>query len=142
MGSNPTASIIFIMIQKESKLRCADNSGANILKCIRVGVGKKKAILGSTILVVIKNFKKRNKKLKKKVQLKKKNKYLGLIVNSKNRVRRHDGTFFCCDKNKVLLINLQNQLIGTRVYGCLVKELNLVKNKKYQKLVSVAKFLI
>lgn len=136
------------MIQKETNLRCLDNSGVNIVKCIKLFGGlKKTAHLGELILVVLKHFKKAKyvpKNLKTKIlKLKKKNKELGLIIGLVKKTRRNDGSFFSCDRNKVVLITKKGELIGSRVYGFVTKELKLLRlKKKYDNLISVAKYCL
>ena len=131
------------MIQKETKLQTRDNSGVNFVKCVKLFGGiKKTALLGESVLVVIKNFKHRKRFkhiVKKKASLlQKKNKILALIVGTKKRKRRSDGAFFLSDKNKVLLVSKAYVVLGTRVYGFVPKELRLNKNK-YGSVVALAK---
>ena len=116
------------MIQKETILQTRDNSGVNYVKCIKLFGGiKKTARLCESILVVIKNFKhrKRFKHIVKKQAsiLKKKNKILALIVGTKQRERRKDGSFFSSDGNKVLLVSRAYVVLGTRIYGFVPAEL-------------------
>lgn len=134
------------MIQKETILQTRDNSGVNYVKCVKLFGGiKKTAFLCESVLVVIKNFKHRKKFkhiVKKKASaLKKKNKILALIVGTKKRKRRVDGSFFFCDKNKVLLVSKAYSVLGTRIYGFVPKELKSSKNK-FSSIVSLAKSLL
>jgi large subunit ribosomal protein L14 len=134
------------MIQKETILQTRDNSGVNYVKCVKLFGGiKKTAFLCESVLVVIKNFKHRKKFkhiVKKKASaLKKKNKILALIVGTKKRKRRVDGSFFFCDKNKVLLVSKVYGVLGTRIYGFVPKELKSSKNK-FSSVVSLAKALL
>ena len=122
------------MIHKETILQTRDNSGVNYVKCVKLFGGlKKNAYLCESILVVIKNFKHRKKFkhiVKKKASvLKKKNKILALIVGTKKRKRRQDGSFFSSDGNKVLLVSPAYVVLGTRIYGFVPKELKVNKNK-------------
>lgn len=131
------------MIQKETILQTRDNSGVNFVKCVKLFGGiKKTALLGESVLVVIKNFKHRKRFkhiVKKKASLlQKKNKILALIVGTKKRKRRSDGGFFYSDKNKILLVSKAYVVLGTRIYGFVPKELKLNKNK-YSSVVSLAK---
>jgi large subunit ribosomal protein L14 len=131
------------MIQKETILQTRDNSGVNYVKCIKLFGGiKKNAYLCESILVVIKNFKHRKRFkhiIKKKASLlQKKNKILALIVGTKKRKRRPDGSFFFCDKNKVLLVSSAYVVLGTRIYGFVPKELKL-NTTKFSSVVSLAK---
>jgi large subunit ribosomal protein L14 len=122
------------MIQKETILQTRDNSGVNYVKCVKLFGGiKKNARLCESILVVIKNFKHRKRFkhiVKKKASvLQKKNKILALIVGTKKRKRRQDGSFFSSDRNKVLLVSKSYVVLGTRIYGFVPKELKLNKNR-------------
>jgi large subunit ribosomal protein L14 len=131
------------MIQKETILQTRDNSGVNYVKCIKLFGGiKKNALLCESILVVIKNFKHRKRFkhiIKKKASvLEKKNKILALIVGTKKRIRRLDGSFFYSDRNKVLLVTSSYVVLGTRIYGFVPKELKLNKTR-FSSVISLAK---
>lgn len=136
------------MIQKETKLICSDNSGVNYVKCVRLFGGLKKiALLGESILIVIKNYKHRKKFkhiIKKKAQhLNKKNKTLALIVGTRKKKRRQDGGFFSFDRNRVLLVSKQYTLLSTRIYGFVPKELALKQFKnKYKVILEKAKAIL
>ena len=86
-----------------------------------------------SVLVVIKNFKHRKKYkhiVKKKASiLKKKNKILALIIGTKKRERRKDGSFFSSDGNRVLLVSRAYVVLGTRIYGFVPTELKKDRNK-------------
>jgi len=126
------------MIIFKTKLRVADNSGAKICECIHIygGIKRRQASLGDTILVAIKNLKHRKKIDKKKV-------YFALIVASKIKTKRNDGSYIKYDFNKVLLMNLQNKFLGTRIYSPLCKELRGGKNEiKYKQIFSYSRSTI
>ncbi len=120
------------MISFKTKLRSADNTGAQILQCIKIygGFWRKTASLGDLILV-------RSKKLKDQKKLEKKKMYFGLIVARKKKTYRKDGSFIRFDYNKVLLFNDQNKFLGTRVYGPLCREIRGGRNEvKYKQIIS------
>jgi large subunit ribosomal protein L14 len=131
------------MIQKETILQSRDNSGVNYVKCVKLFGGiKKNAYLCESILVVIKNFKHRKRFkhiVKKKASiLQKKNKILALIVGTKKRKRRQDGSFFSSDRNKVLLVSKSYVVLGTRIYGFVPKELKSDRNR-FSSVINLAK---
>ncbi|AQU89580.1 50S ribosomal protein L14 [Candidatus Carsonella ruddii] len=113
------------MIQEQTKLKVIDNSGGKIVKCIKVLNGSKKifAKIGDLIKVVVKssNF---NSKIKKGQVLN------AIIVRTKFPFRRQDGTCVKFSDNAVLLLNNNKQMIGTRVFGCLAREIKLFYFKK------------
>ena len=124
------------MISVESKLKSADNSGAKILKCIKILGNFKKRVAksGEIILVSV-------KKLDRKKKIKKKNVYLGLIISTKWKTRRLDGTFFSSKNNRVLLLSETHKFLGTRVYGFISKEIRSTKNnlEKFKKIISYSR---
>jgi len=125
------------MVQFKTILRSADNSGAQLLKCIRIygGIKRKKASLGDTILVAVKKLKSRKKAEKKKM-------YLGVITAKKERTKRFDGTTVKFDRNKVAIFS-QNKFLGSRLYGPLCKEVRSKNFKnRYSQVISVAKGFI
>jgi len=130
------------MLIKGSVLKAADNSGAKLLKCIDI-LSKKNAIaiIGDTILVVVKNFA-HKKKLKKKVI------YFGLLVTTKQYIQRLDGIFIKFCSNRALIFSKQFKFLGTRIYGGVSKDirvkmnLGVIDKKKYQKIVSYINLVI
>ena len=131
------------MIQKETILQVRDNSGVNYVKCVKLFGGiKKNAYLCESILVVIKNFKHRKRFkhiVKKKASvLQKKNKILALLVGTKKRKRRSDGSFFSSDRNRVLLVSKSYVVLGTRIYGFVPKELKSDRGK-FSSVINLAK---
>nr|QFP99033.1 ribosomal protein L14 [Rhizaria sp.] len=131
------------MIHVGSQLKVVDNSGANWSKCISI---KKKgkhpfATVGMFILITLKNFSNRKKVNKRLI-------YIGLIVGISFWICRVDGTFVKFFSNFLLLFNKQFKFLGTRVYGCVLKEIKITslqekKNTKYfQKIFSYSSSFI
>ncbi|AFP84374.1 50S ribosomal protein L14 [Candidatus Carsonella ruddii] len=122
------------MIQEQTYLQVADNSGGKIVKCIKVlhGTNKKIANIGEIIKVVVKtsNY---NSKIKKSQVLK------AMIIRSKTGIKRIDGTIIKFNDNSVILLNNNEQIIATRVFGIILKEL---KNEKFTKLISLSNYII
>ena len=118
------------MIQQESKLKVADNTGAKIIQCIRVvgGTGRRYARLGDIIIVSIKKAIPGG--VVKKGEVSK-----AVIVRAKKEVRRDDGSYIRFDENAAVLINSQKEPKGTRVFGPVAREL---REKKYMKILSLA----
>jgi large subunit ribosomal protein L14 len=126
------------MIIFKTKMRVADNSGAQICQCIHIygGIKRKEAKLGDTVLVAIKNLKHRKKIDKKKV-------YFGLIIASRKKSRRTDGSYLKYDFNKALIINLQNKFLGSRIYSPLCREVRGGKNElKYKQIFSYSRSVV
>jgi len=133
------------MIFSGTKLKVADNSGAKLVKCIKVlGLGlKKSGFIGDLLLVTIKKVGK--KRIKKKII------YHGLLVMVKQQVIRKDGSIVKFAQNRVLLFSIdetKNKFLGTRLYGGIMKELKfqIYKNKKekqkYFKIISYANSIL
>ena len=118
------------MIQQQTRLTVADNSGAKRLMCIKVlgGSGRRYASLGDVIVVSIKEAIP-NSKVKKGEVAK------AVIVRTKKEVRRKDGTYIKFDDNSAVLINQQNEPIGTRIFGPVAREL---RAKRFMKIISLA----
>lgn len=118
------------MIQQETVLDAADNSGAKKLKCIRVlGGGRRRyATVGDVIVVAVKAAQP-NAKVKKG-DVKK-----GVIVRTAREIRRFDGSYIRFDDNAIVLINDQGEPIGTRIFGPVAREL---RAKKFTKIISLA----
>ena len=118
------------MIQQQTRLTVADNSGAKRIMCIKVlgGSGRRYASLGDVIVVSIKEAIP-NSKVKKGEVAK------AVIVRTKKEVRRKDGTYIKFDDNSAVLINPQNEPIGTRIFGPVAREL---RAKKFMKIISLA----
>jgi large subunit ribosomal protein L14 len=118
------------MIQVESNLEVADNSGARRVQCIKVlgGSKRKTAGVGDIIVVSVKEAIPRGKVKKGTVER-------AVIVRTSYPVRRQDGSVIRFDRNAAVLINKQNEPIGTRIFGPVVREL---RAKKFMKIISLA----
>ncbi|WP_284945273.1 50S ribosomal protein L14 [Acidisoma cladoniae] len=118
------------MIQSESTLDVADNSGAKKVLCIKVLGGSKRrtASVGDVIVVSVKDAIPRGK-------VKKGDVHQAVIVRTSYPVRRSDGSAIRFDRNAAVLINKQNEPIGTRIFGPVVREL---RAKKFMKIISLA----
>ena len=118
------------MIQMQTKLDVADNSGARLLQCIKVlgGSKRKTASVGDVIVVSIKEAIPRGRV--KKVDV-----HRAVIVRTSKEVKRNDGTCIRFDKNAAVLVNKSNEPIGTRIFGPVTREL---RGKKFMKIVSLA----
>ena len=118
------------MIQEESNLIVADNSGAKKVRCIRVlgGSGRKYASLGDLIVVAVKVAIPNGTVKKGEVSR-------AVIVRTKKEVRRKDGSYIRFDENAAVLINPQNEPKGTRIFGPVAREL---REKQFMKIVSLA----
>lgn len=105
------------MIQMETVIKSADNSGAKFIKCIKVlgGLKRRTATLGDRILVSIR-YLKNNKKLNKR------DVYSAVVVGTTKPRRRIDGTQVKFDRNRAVLLNDQFKFLGTRIYGVVAKE--------------------
>ena len=118
------------MIQTESVLGVADNSGAKLVQCIKVlgGSRRRYAGLGDVIVVSIKEAMP-NSKVKKGTTAK------AVVVRTKRENRREDGSYIKFDDNSAVLINAPREPIGTRIFGPVAREL---RAKKFMKIVSLA----
>ena len=118
------------MIQMQTNLDVADNSGARRVQCIKVlgGSKRKYASVGDTIVVSVKEAIPRGRV--KKGQLIK-----AVVVRTAKGVRRSDGSIIRFDRNAAVLVNPQGEPIGTRIFGPVTREL---RAKKHMKIVSLA----
>ena len=118
------------MIQVETDLDVADNSGARRLRCIRVlgGSGRRFASVGDSIVVAVKEAIPRGR-------VKKGDVLRAVIVRTAKDVRRSDGSAIRFDSNAAVLINKQGEPIGTRIFGPVTREL---RGKGYMKIISLA----
>lgn len=131
------------MIYKDMKLKPVDNTGAKIVKCIRIiSKTKKYGKVGDVIGIMVQKFKMR-KKLVKRVL------YFGLIISTRGVIYRLDGSRIKSDKNRIVLLDSKEQFLGTRLYGPIYKEIrNIFVGKgrhrrwKYDRIVSCAKKVI
>ncbi len=118
------------MIQAETKLTVADNSGAKVLYCIKVlgGTRRRYASIGDIVVVAIKEAIP-NAKVKKGDVLK------AVVVRTKKEIRRSDGSYIRFDDNSAVLINVHKEPIGTRIFGPVAREL---RAKGFMKIISLA----
>jgi large subunit ribosomal protein L14 len=118
------------MIQQESRLTVADNSGAKEVLCIRVlgGTKRRYASIGDKIIVTVKHSLPSGN-VKKGTVAK------AVIVRTKKERRRADGSYIRFDDNAVVLLNNAGEMIGTRIFGPVAREL---REKQYMKIVSLA----
>jgi len=118
------------MIQQESRLRVADNSGAKEVLCIRVlgGTGRRYASVGDKIIVAVKDAAPGGGVKKGAVSP-------AVIVRTRKEVRRKDGSYIRFDDNAVVLLNTQDEPRGTRIFGPVAREL---REREYMKIVSLA----
>jgi large subunit ribosomal protein L14 len=118
------------MIQQESRLSVADNSGAKEVLCIRVlgGTGKRYASVGDKIVVTVKSALS-SSNLKKGTVSK------AVIVRVKKEVRRKDGSYIRFEENAAVLLNANDEPRGTRIFGPVAREL---REKQFMKIVSLA----
>ena len=118
------------MIQMRTMLDVADNSGARRVMCIKVlgGTRRRTAGIGDIIKVSVKEAIPRGKVKKGEV-------LNALIVRTKKGIRRQDGSIIRFDENAVVLLNPQDQPIGTRVFGPITRELRV---ENFMKIISLA----
>jgi large subunit ribosomal protein L14 len=118
------------MIQAESKLSVADNSGARRVRCIRVlgGSGRKSASVGDIIVVTV-NEAIPNARVKKGEVRR------AVIVRTKKNIGRPDGSFIRFDENAAVLIDNNKEVLGTRIFGPVAREL---RGRGFMKIVSLA----
>lgn len=117
------------MIQQESRLSVADNSGAKVVLCIRVlgGTGKRYATVGDKIVVTVKSAIPGG-------ELKKGTVARAVVVRTKKEIRRNDGSYIRFDDNACVLLNAAGEMRGTRIFGPVSRELR----DRYMKIVSLA----
>lgn len=118
------------MIQQESILKVADNSGAKLVKCIKVlgGFKKRYATLGDIIVVSVQELRNRSKKTSKVL---KGNVFRALVLKVKRNYKKKDGTISFLQENSVALISKQGTPIGTRILTPIPKKLKKKKNLKF-----------
>ncbi len=118
------------MIQAETRLEVADNSGARRVQCIKVLGGSKRmtASVGDVIVVTVKDAIPRGK-------VKKGDIHRAVIVRTAKEIRRPDGTTIRFDRNAAVLLSPQGEPIGTRIFGPVTREL---RAKKFMKIISLA----
>lgn len=118
------------MIQQESNLMVADNSGAKKIRCIKVlgGSRKRYASVGDLIVVTVKSAMPGGGVKKGEVSR-------AVIVRTAKEVRRNDGSYIRFDENAAVLLNANNEPRGTRIFGPVAREL---RDKKFMKIISLA----
>ena len=118
------------MLQQESRLAVADNSGAKEVLCIRVlgGTKKRYARIGDVIVVSVKDALPSG-------NVKKGSVVKAVVVRTKKETRRPDGSYIRFDDNACVLLNGQGEMLGTRILGPVAREL---REKQYMKIVSLA----
>ena len=118
------------MIQQESRLTVADNSGAKEVLCIKVlgGTRKRYARVGDRIIVTVKHALPSG-------NIKKGTVSKAVVVRTKKEIRRNDGSYIRFDDNAVVLLNAAGEMIGTRIFGPVAREL---REKQFMKIISLA----
>ncbi len=118
------------MIQTETRLNVADNSGAKLVGCIRVlgGTRRRYARVGDVIIVSVKEALP-NSKVKKGDVMR------AVVVRTAKEIGRTDGSYIRFDDNSAVLINPQGEPVGTRIFGPVAREL---RAKKFMKIISLA----
>ncbi|MBO5955956.1 MAG: 50S ribosomal protein L14 [Bacteroidales bacterium] len=118
------------MLQQESRLAVADNSGAREVLCIRVlgGTKKRYAGIGDVIVVTVKDATPGGN-VKKGAVVK------AVVVRTKKEIRRADGSYIRFDDNACVILNNAGEMMGTRIFGPVAREL---REKQYMKIVSLA----
>jgi large subunit ribosomal protein L14 len=118
------------MIQMQTNLDVADNSGARRVQCIKVLGGSKRrtASVGDVIVVTIKEAIPRGRVKKGEV-------HRAVIVRTKKEIRRDDGSAIRFDSNAAVIISQQGEPLGTRIFGPVTREL---RSKKFMKIISLA----
>lgn len=118
------------MIQQESRLAVADNSGAKEVLCIRVlgGTKKRYASIGDQIIVTVKNAMPSG-------NIKKGTVSKAVVVRTRKEIRRNDGSYIRFDDNAVVILNTAGEMVGTRIFGPVAREL---RDKQFMKIVSLA----
>jgi large subunit ribosomal protein L14 len=117
------------MIYPQTMLTVADNTGAKKIMCIRVlGGNKKYAKIGDTIVGVV-------KEALPNMPVKRSDVIRAIVVRTKKSIRRQDGMYIRFDDNAAVLVNMDNNPRGTRVFGPVARE---IRDKNYSKIVSLA----
>ena len=118
------------MIQVQSKLKVADNSGAKVVQCIKVlgGTRRRTASVGDVIVVSVKKSIPNSKVKKGEIAR-------AVVVRTAHQIRRSDGTAIRFDENSAVLINNNKEPVGTRIFGPVAREL---RYKSFVKIISMA----
>jgi large subunit ribosomal protein L14 len=126
------------MIQKGTKLKVVDNSGANQVQCIGMyyGYRRRYAYCGDLIMISVKSL---SRKKKNSAKVKKGNTYLAIIIRTKSSILHKKSEEFKFFDNSVILLSSQKKMIGTRIFTALSY---YFKTSKYLKLISISSGLI
>ena len=118
------------MIQQESNLQVADNSGARALQCIRVlgGTRRRYATIGDIIVCAVKDC-------ESKAKVKKGDVVKAVIVRTRKEIGRSDGSYIRFDENAAVIIAANNEPVGTRIFGPIAREL---RARGFMKIISLA----
>ena len=117
------------MIYPQTMLTVADNTGAKKVMCIRIlGGNKKYAKIGDTIIAVV-------KEALPNMPVKRSDVIRAIVVRTKKSIRRQDGMYIRFDDNAAVIVNMENNPRGTRVFGPVARE---IRDKNYSKIVSLA----
>jgi len=118
------------MIQQETRVKVADNTGAKEALVIRVlgGTRRRYASVGDKVVVTVKQASPNGSVKKGQIST-------GVVVRTKKEVRRPDGSYIRFDDNAIVLLNAQGEMRGTRVFGPVAREL---RDKKFTKIISLA----
>ena len=117
------------MIYPQTMLVVADNAGAKKIMCIRIlGNNKKSAKIGDVIIAVV-------KEAIPNIQIKRSDIVRAIIVRTKKNIRRQDGMYIRFDDNAAVIVNLDSNPRGTRIFGPVARE---IRDKNYSKIVSLA----
>ncbi len=118
------------MIQEETKLIVADNTGAKRVKCFRIlgGTGRRYATVGDIIVVSVKSA-------TPTAKIKKGSVSKAVVVRVRKEVRRRDGSYIRFDENACVLLDEKLEMVGNRIFGPVAREL---REKRYMKIVSLA----
>ena len=118
------------MIQMQTKLKVADNSGAKLVQCIKVlgGSRRRVASVGDIIVVSVKDALPKSKVKKGDVAK-------AVVVRTIHKLRRPDGSYIRFDENSAVLVNANKEPVGTRIFGPVAREL---RAGKYMKIISLA----
>ncbi len=121
------------MIQAQTYLNIADNTGAKEVMCIRIlGNNKKYGSIGDIFIAVV-------KKALPNMSVKKSSIVRAVIVRTKNKIKRQDGSILSFDENAAVIINNENNPRGTRIFGPIARE---IREKNFGKIISLAKEVI
>ena len=118
------------MIQTETRLTVADNSGAKVVYCIKVLGGSKRRYAGIGDIIVVSV-----KEAIPNAKVKKGDVHKAVVVRTKKEIKRPDGSYIRFDDNSAVLITAGNEPIGTRIFGPVAREL---RAKRFMKIISLA----